>query len=109
MARYFLHCTDGTDLVLDRVGIEISDDENLPRIAFGAALRLMRSLPSYRDWASWIVAVHDQDGHQIETMSFPDDRVFTDLLWQAGTTEAPAMAAAPREARIPLHVLARLL
>ena len=93
MARYHLHFTDGVDFVLDRAGTEIPDDESVQRVAFGSTLGLMRSLPNYRDWAQWVVAVHDADGFQVDVVPFPDQRVFTDLLWQtvcetaeAGTT-----------------------
>jgi hypothetical protein len=82
MARYHLHFTDGFDLVLDRTGTEIPDDESVQRVAFGSALGLMRSLPTYRDWAQWVVAVHDADGFQVDVVPFPDQRVFTELLWQ---------------------------
>ena len=94
MARYFLHCTDGADLVLDRTGTEIADEENVRRVAFGSALALMRSLPRYRDWTSWVVAVHDEHGYQADAVAFPDHRVFTDLLWQAGwDAERPPLPA----------------
>ena len=92
MARYFLHCTDGVDFVLDRVGTEIADEGQVAKVAFGSALGLMRSLPGYRDWHQWVVAVHDEDGYQLDTVSFPDQRVFSDLLYQAGsgTSRCPA-------------------
>src|SRR5215211_1661879 len=98
MARYHLHFTDGVDFVLDRAGTEIPDDESLERVAFGSALGLMRSLPSYRDWARWVVAVHDADGFQVEVIPFPDQRVFTDLLWQAvcSTAEVGRAASSPQ-------------
>ena len=85
MARYHLHLTDGADFVLDRTGTEILDSDNIQRVAFGSALEMMRSLPGYRDWAQWVVAVHDADGFQVDVVPFPDQRMFTDLLWQAGS------------------------
>ena len=88
MARYHLHFTDGVDFVLDRTGTEIPDEESSQRVAFGSALGLMRSLPRYREWSRWIVAVHDADGFQIDVVPFPDQRIFTDLLWQTVCSSA---------------------
>ena len=106
MARYFLHCTDGADLVLDRAGTEIADEEDVRRVAFGSALRLMRSLPGYRDWTSWVVAVHDEHGYQADTVGFPDHRVFTDLMWQAGSHAASRAIRVPRVGRVEAVVRA---
>src|SRR4051812_26133781 len=97
LARYRLHCTNGVDFVVDKVGVDMADYENLARVAFGSALGLMRSLPSYRDWASWVVAVHDEDGYQVDTISFPDQRVFGDLLCQAGSEHEGAQATLRQE------------
>jgi hypothetical protein len=100
MARYHLHFTDGVDFVLDRTGTEIPDDESAQRLAFGSALGLMRSLPNYRDWRQWVVAVHDEDGYQVDVVPFPDQRVFTELLWQtvcssSGVKRASASSRSP--------------
>jgi hypothetical protein len=89
MPRYHMHLTDGVDLMLDRLGAEIADEEQLERAAFGSALALMRSVPRHREWSGWIVAVHDEDGFQVDTLSFPNARVFTDLLWQSGCERLP--------------------
>ena len=104
MARYHLHFTDGVDFVLDRAGTEIPDDESLEPVAFGSALGLMRSLPSYRDWAQWVVAIHDADGFQVEVLPFPDHRVFTDLLWQTVCETAEGGPDAPSSDRPHLRV-----
>ena len=92
MARYHLHFTDGVDFVLDRAGTEIPHDESVQRVAFGSALGLMRSLPTYRDWEKWVVAIHDEGGFQLEVLPFPDHRVFSELLWQAGSGMAQTSA-----------------
>ena len=104
MARYHLHFTDGVDFVLDRAGTEIPDDESVQRVAFGSALGLMRSLPTYRDWAKWVVAIHDEDGFQLEVLPFPDHRVFTELLWQTvcdtAETSRPVAASGSAHLRV---------
>ena len=55
----------------------------------------MRSLPTYRDWEKWVVAIHDEDGFQLEVLPFPDHRVFTELLWQTVCETAEGGPAAP--------------
>jgi len=59
MARYYLHCTDGVDFVLDRVGHEIDAESELMWFAYRAADRLMSQLPEYDGWADWIVVVQN--------------------------------------------------
>ena len=71
MARYYLHCTDGVDFVLDRVGHEIDAETDLMWFAYRAADRLMGELPEYDDWASWIIVVQNESGSQVETIPFP--------------------------------------
>ena len=90
MPSFFFHCTDGVDTVLDRLGTELSDDEDLRPLAFGSALQLMRSLPSYGEWADWIVAVYDEGGFQVQTVAFPNVRI-------AESDSAPAIRRAHRE------------
>jgi hypothetical protein len=71
MARYYLHCTDGVDFVLDRVGHEIDAESDLMWFASRTADRLMGELPDYDDWTSWLVVVQDERGSQIEVLPFP--------------------------------------
>jgi uncharacterized protein DUF6894 len=59
MSRFYFHCSDGVDLVLDREGIEIEASDVLLS-ALRAAERLIRALPSYDDWSAWTVSVHDE-------------------------------------------------
>ena len=71
MPRYYLHCTDGVDFVLDRVGHEIDAESELMWFAYRAADRLMGELPEYDGWSSWMVVVQSDDGRQVETVPFP--------------------------------------
>jgi hypothetical protein len=71
MARYYLHCTDGVDFVLDRVGHEIDAESDLMWFAYRVADRLMSELPEYDGWADWIVVVQNEAGCQVETLPFP--------------------------------------
>jgi hypothetical protein len=57
MPRYYLHCTDGVDFVLDEVGHEIEVESELMWFAYRAADRLMGELPDYDGWPSWLVVV----------------------------------------------------
>ena len=70
MSRFYFHCSDGVDLVLDREGIEIEASDVLLS-ALRAAERLIRALPSYDDWSAWTVSVHDERGSLVETLPFP--------------------------------------
>jgi hypothetical protein len=71
MSRVYFHCSDGNDLVIDRVGVE-ADGSDILWCAIRAAERLMRSLPNYDEWANWSVAVHDERGCLVDTLPFPD-------------------------------------
>jgi len=51
MSRFYFHCSDGVDLVLDREGIEIEASDVLLS-ALRAAERLIRALPSYDERAA---------------------------------------------------------
>jgi hypothetical protein len=73
MPRYYLHCTDGVDFVLDRVGHEIDVESDLMWFAYRAASRLMGELPDYDGWSSWLVAIHNESGCLVETVPFPGD------------------------------------
>lgn len=71
MPRYYLHCTDGVDFVLDKAGHEIDAESDLVWAAYRAADRLMNELPDYDGWASWLVAIHNDAGCLVETVPFP--------------------------------------
>jgi hypothetical protein len=73
MPRYYLHCTDGVDFVLDEVGHEIEAESELMWFAYRAADRLMGELPDYDGWASWLVVVQSDTGCLVETVPFPGD------------------------------------
>jgi hypothetical protein len=70
MLKYYFHCSDGSDLLVDREGIEITESEVLWS-ALRTAARLMSELPSYDGWADWVVAVHDERGSLVDTVPFP--------------------------------------
>jgi len=74
--KYYFHCSDGSDLVVDREGIEVTESEVLWS-ALRTAARLMSQLPSYDGWADWIVAVHDERGLLIDTIPFPANEEYS--------------------------------
>lgn len=61
MLKYYFHCSDGYDLVVDREGRELGESDLL-WIALDAAARLMSELQTYDGWADWVVAIHDERG-----------------------------------------------
>src|SRR5215213_11137184 len=72
MPRFYFHCSDGVDLVLDREGVE-SEASDVLWLGMRAAERLITALPSYDDWPAWVVSVHDERGSLVETLPFPAD------------------------------------
>jgi hypothetical protein len=70
LSRFYFHCSDGVDLVLDRDGVEIEASDVLCS-GMRAAERLIRALPRYDDWPAWTVSVHDERGSLVETLPFP--------------------------------------
>jgi hypothetical protein len=70
MSRFYFHCSDGVDLVLDREGVE-SEASDVLWLGMRAAERLITALPSYDDWPAWTVSVHDERGSLVETLPFP--------------------------------------
>jgi hypothetical protein len=71
MPIYYYHCTDGRDLLLDPSGAEAGGAAQIRRAALARARKVMRSLPAYRRWATWIVSVQDEQGRLVDTIEFP--------------------------------------
>ena len=74
MTRHYFHCTDGVDFIIDRTGRLTRDHRDIERCAREAAWDVMRSLPSYAEWANWLVCVYDDQG-QIDVTPFPARRL----------------------------------
>ena len=116
MPRFYFHCSDGVDLVLDREGIEIEASDVLLS-ALRAAERLIRALPSYDDWSAWTVSVHDERGSLVETLPFPANtdrryalhlrRAFSNGLHTRPHTrtrpKARGIIDAPKAGAMPVH------
>ena len=79
LSRFFFHCSDGVDLVLDREGVEIEASDVLWS-GMRAAERLIRALPSYDGWSAWTVSVHNERGSLVETLPFPTNTDHRDAL-----------------------------
>jgi hypothetical protein len=76
MPRFYFHCSDGVDLVLDREGVE-SEASDVIWLGMRAAERLIRALPSCDDWPTWTVSVQ---GFAVEILPFPANRDRRDAL-----------------------------
>jgi hypothetical protein len=70
MLRYHYHCTDGADLIIDRRGRTAANDEQARREAVLVAERVIRELPEYDQWGSWVVCVYDNEQCMIGTVPF---------------------------------------
>ena len=73
MAIHYFHCTDGTDLILDRSGRETVAHSDIFARAHSVAREVMDSLPAYDEWENWAVHVYDEGG-QIEIVPFRESR-----------------------------------
>lgn len=62
MAIHYFHRTDGADLLVDRVGQDVSTPSELVGAARRLAADTIDSLPAYRDWGEWSVHVYDDYG-----------------------------------------------
>ncbi len=71
--RYHFHCTDGSGLILDRRGRQMRSDGDLRRRAEAVARRVMTEVIVPSSWSGWLVAVHDENGHQVEVVPFPPE------------------------------------
>ncbi|MBV9076441.1 MAG: hypothetical protein JO048_03025 [Methylobacteriaceae bacterium] len=69
MAVHFFHCTDGVDLVVDRVGREVRHSHEVARQARLVADGMMAALPDYDEWQNWAVHVYDARG-EVEIVPF---------------------------------------
>ncbi|HEX2725822.1 MAG TPA: hypothetical protein VHN20_08390 [Beijerinckiaceae bacterium] len=95
MNRYFLHCTDGIDMVLDGQGIRAETREEALRYASALSTRLMHSVPDYDDWESWIVCVYDAYDQMVGTVPFRDAPRVGALREITDAAEASPAAAGP--------------
>jgi hypothetical protein len=73
MPRFYFHCTDGIDLILDGVGGSARSGAEVRRRAAATARKIMQGLPGYPSWSEWLVSVHDELGGQVAVVSFLDD------------------------------------
>jgi len=73
MPVHYFHCTDGTDLIIDRRGQRTRSKREVHLRAFSLAAEVMRAAPEV-DWSQWIVSVHDRRGGMVATIPFPAGR-----------------------------------
>ena len=71
MPVHYYHCTNGTDLVLDRRGRRARTKKEVEPIAFSVAGQLMRTAPGTIDWSGWLVSVQDRKGSMVLVVPFP--------------------------------------
>lgn len=102
MPVHFFHCSDGTDLVLDRSGRETPDLSAVRPQALSIAGELMRGVPDYGEWERWSVYVYDELG-EVEIIPFPELKRFGADASSAIMRPAAAVAAKPRKARRSSH------
>jgi hypothetical protein len=102
MPTYYYHCTDGWDLLIDRSGSPAQNRSQIRRAAQACARRVMRTLPSFGQWAGWIVSVHDEEGRLVDTIEFPATRITPGKRSRHGT-EKPSSVHRHRPRTVPVH------
>ena len=95
--RYYFHCTDGADLIINRRGRRLANNEQALGEALLAAESIIRELPDYDGWASWVVCVYDDEHRMIGTVPF--DRALPALANGTATKNG----AIPWELLLPRH------
>jgi hypothetical protein len=88
LPRFYFHCSDGSDFVVDREGLEVQGSDVL-WCALRAAARLMNALPTYDGWSAWTVSVHNERGSLVETVPFPHVHGSEALCLEEGTNRWP--------------------
>jgi hypothetical protein len=71
MPVHYFHCTNGTDLILDRRGRRTRTKKEVEPTAFAVAGQLMKSAPGLVDWSEWLVSVQDRKGSMVAVIPFP--------------------------------------
>lgn len=71
MPVHYFHCTNGTDLILDRRGRRTRTKEEVEPTAFLVAGQLMKSAPGAANWSEWLVSVQDRKGSMVVVVPFP--------------------------------------
>jgi hypothetical protein len=65
--RYYLHLTDGKQVLDNHKGIDLPGNlaARTDAVALARDLRHSAAMPGW-DWTGWFVAVVDQDGHKVD-------------------------------------------
>lgn len=70
MARHYFHCTDGVDLVVDRLGRDAAGPHEVRARALAVAAEIVAAVPDYDEWDDWAVHVYDERG-EVAIVTFP--------------------------------------
>jgi hypothetical protein len=71
MPVHYFHCTNGTDIVLDRYGRRTRTKKDVEPLAFLVAGQMMKQAPGLVDWSEWLVTVQDRKGSLVLVVPFP--------------------------------------
>ncbi len=71
MPVHFFHCTNGTEIILDRQGRRARSKRQVEPLALQVAGELMQRGPPRIDWADWLVSVQDRKGSMVAVVPFP--------------------------------------
>jgi hypothetical protein len=78
LSRYYFNLTDGFEVILDEIGIEVSDDRAAMIQAFEAIEELRREADASPDeWTGWWLNIMDDSGRLVHSLAL--DNPPTDL------------------------------
>jgi hypothetical protein len=73
LSRYYFNLTDGFEVILDEVGIEVSNDRAALIQAFEAVEELRgESETSPDEWAGWRLNIMDASGRLVHSLALDD-------------------------------------
>jgi hypothetical protein len=73
LSRYYFNLTDGFEVILDEIGIEVSDDRAAMIQAFEAIEELRREADASPDeWTGWWLNIMDDSGRLVHSLALDD-------------------------------------
>ena len=73
MPRYYLHLTDGKQVLNNHKGIDLPGNAaaRADAVVLARDLKHGAVMPGW-DWANWFVAIVDEHGHKVDEISIAD-------------------------------------
>jgi hypothetical protein len=69
MAQVYFHCSTASGVVLDRLGSDVEDLDEIREHAT-RIIGMLLATPGPQDWREWVLHVADADGEEILVVPF---------------------------------------